>query len=235
MTEHAYVGSELELFAHATIWKSYVRRRIRKFVGREVLEVGAGLGGSTLVFCDGTPNRWVCLEPDPSLAAMLSQAIAQGTLPACCEALVGTLADVPAAPAFDTLLYLDVLEHIEDDRVELAAAAKRLRPGGHLIVLAPAHPWLYTPFDQAIGHYRRYTKRTLRDAAPEGLSQVRLDLLDSVGLLASLGNKLLLRSAAPSAGQIAFWDKVLVRLSRVADPLLGFRVGKSVLGVWCVR
>jgi hypothetical protein len=61
---------------------------------------------------------------------------------------------------------------------------------------------------------------------------VRLRYLDSVGLGASMANKLLLRSASPAVGQIGFWDRVLVRASTVFDPLLGYRLGKSILGVW---
>jgi hypothetical protein len=127
---------------------------------------------------------------------------------------------------------MDVLEHIADDRAELEMAADRLRPGGHLIVLAPAHQWLFAPFDAAIGHFRRYTKGTLGAAAPAALPLIRLVYLDSAGMLASLGNRLLLRSSMPTPRQIAFWDRVLVRCSRWTDPMFGYTLGKSVLAVW---
>lgn len=230
-----YVGSELDLFAAAANWKAYVGRRVAPYLGRAVLEVGAGHGGTTRALVRharaGTA-RWVGLEPDPTLAARLAAAIAAGELPAYCEAAVGTLEDI--RDRFDTILYMDVLEHIADDRAELARAADRLEPGGHLVVLAPAHPWLFTPFDAAIGHFRRYTRATLRDAAPPEapLGLARLDYLDSVGLLASLGNRLILKSALPTPRQIAVWDRLMVPLSTLLDPLTGRRLGKSVLGVW---
>jgi hypothetical protein len=154
-------------------------------------------------------------------------------VPGCCRVVVGTLEDASvSSEPFDTILYVDVLEHIEDDRGELALAARLLKPGGHLVVLSPAHRWLYTAFDSVIGHHRRYTRADLRAITPTGLALVRLDYLDSVGLLASLGNRLLLRQALPTPGQIALWDRVLVRLSTRLDPLFGNRLGKSVLGVW---
>jgi SAM-dependent methyltransferase len=233
MNENVYIGTELELFANATRWKGYVARQIAPYLGREVLEVGAGLGGTTRVFCRGTESRWVCLEPDPQLTAQITQQVEAGTLPRCCEPVVGTLETVgESLGRFDTLLYMDVLEHIEDDRAELNRAAAFLKPGGHVVALGPAHPSLYTPFDKAIGHYRRYTKSMMRALKPEGLELVRIAYLDTVGLLASLGNRLVLRSANPTPSQIAFWDSVLVRASTVADPLLGYTLGKSVLAIW---
>jgi SAM-dependent methyltransferase len=229
---YTYVGSELDLFATAINWKSYVRRQVSPFLGRDVLEVGAGHGGTTRLLCDGRADRWLCLEPDGSLADRLRAAIGNNDLPDCCRMRIGTLADLDEGATYDTILYMDVLEHIADDRAELELAADRLRAGGHLIVLAPAHQWLFTPFDAAIGHYRRYTKGTLRAVAPAGLPLIRLVYLDSAGMLASLGNRLILSSAMPTPGQIAFWDRLLVPCSRRIDRLLGHSLGKSVLAVW---
>ena len=204
MDNFTYVGDELDLFSAATNWKTYLRARVAPHLGPEVLEVGAGFGGTTRFLCDGTQRRWVCLEPDPALASRAGESIGRGGLPACCEAAVGTIADLPEGPSFDAILYIDVLEHIEDDAGEVARAAGRLRPGGRLIALSPAHPWLFTPFDEAIGHHRRYTRRTLAALTPaSGLELARLDYLDAVGMLASLGNKLLLNplDAQPRPGR----------------------------------
>ena len=235
MSNATYIGSELELFANAVVWKDYLRRRIAPFLGAEVLEVGAGLGGTTRLLCRGDHKRWVCLEPDPMLARQIEQAIHEGSLPSCCSEMVGTLEQIEAQPTFDTLLYIDVLEHIEDDRAELARAAGMLKPGGYVVALSPAHNWLFTPFDKVIGHYRRYTRPTMRALTPPTLEPVRIEYLDSVGLLASLANRLLLRQSMPTPGQIAVWDKGMVRVSKVLDPLLGHNLGKSVLGVWRKR
>lgn len=232
MPDYTYVGAELDLFAAATHWKSYLRRRVEPYLGPEVLEVGAGLGGTTRLLCRGEQRRWVCLEPDSTLADRLAEEIREHRLPDCCRLEIGTLADRPAEPEFDTLLYIDVLEHIEDDAAELARAAEWLRPGGHVVALSPAHQWLYTPFDKSIGHFRRYTKRTLAALTPPSLELVRLIYLDSVGLIASLGNRLLLGRAMPSPRQIAVWDRLMVPISRRLDPLLAHALGKSVLGVW---
>jgi len=228
----AYVGSELELFAAATNWKSYLSRQLQGFLGESVLEVGAGLGTTTLNLCRRPHRRWVCLEPDPAMTAALQGKRESGALPGCCEVRAGTLADLPTDEKFDSIIYIDVLEHIEDDRAEFQRAAEHLGLGGRIVVLAPAHQTLYSPFDQSIGHFRRYNRKMLSAAAPEGLPCERLKYLDTVGLLASLGNRYLLGSGMPTPRQIWTWDKLMVPVSRLIDPLLCYSLGKSILGVW---
>lgn len=198
----------------------------------DVLEVGAGIGSTTRHLCDGSQRTWLCLEPDRAMADRLAEAIARGELPACCRARAGTVRDLPPDARFDAILYVDVLEHVQDDSAELAAAARALKPAGALIVLAPAHGWLYSPFDRAIGHYRRYTRRSLAAVGPPGLRRLSLQYLDSVGLLASAGNRFILRKSLPTVRDIVRWDRLMVPLSRRLDPWLGFRVGKSVVGIW---
>ena len=100
-------------------------------------------------------------------------------------------------------------------------------------MMSPAHQWLFSPFDRAIGHFRRYDRKGLQRLTPQGLTLRRLRYLDSGGLLASLVNRFLLRSSTPGVRQIRVWDQILVRLSRLLDPLLGYRVGKSICAVWC--
>ena len=230
-----YLGTELELFASAVNWKSYLKRQIEPYLGRDVLEVGAGIGGTTRLLCEERGGRWVCLEPDPELAKALVRAREEGDLPVRCEVVVGTADSSRGLPPFDTILYIDVLEHIEDDAGEVRTAVDLLGEGGHLVVLSPAHPWLFTPFDQAIGHYRRYTRRSLLAITPPGLEVVRARYLDTAGLLASLGNRVLLKQSMPTPRQISAWDNGLVPVSKILDPILGFGLGKSVLSVWRKR
>jgi hypothetical protein len=228
----SYIGSELNLFSKATNWKAYYGRTIKKYLAGDILEVGAGIGSGTRILCDGSQRRWVCLEPDAEMSAAIERQIEDGSLPSCCESRNGTAMLLNGVDRFDAIVYIDVLEHIENDVDELSRAATLLKESGHLIVLSPAHQWLYTPFDREIGHYRRYSKKSLNEITPLRLRCVELRYLDSIGMLASLGNRLLLKSSMPTAGQINFWDKRLVPLSIFFDSLLQYRLGKSILGVW---
>ena len=171
-------------------------------------------------------------EPDGGLLIRLRESLAANPLPVPSRFLQGTVADLVLTDQFDTILYIDVLEHIEDDRGELGLCAPHVRPGGHIVLLAPAHDWLFSPFDRAIGHFRRYSTSRLAHITPEGLELRSAFYLDSVGMLASLANRALLKEASPTLRQIRFWDSTLVRLSRVLDPVTGRRIGKSVVGVW---
>lgn len=64
---------------------------------------------------------------------------------------------------------LDVIEHIEDDRMALRWMQERLQPGGLLLITVPAHPWFFTRHDEALGHHRRYTREAFRAIIPPGL------------------------------------------------------------------
>jgi SAM-dependent methyltransferase len=230
MTDFACGCDALNLFSVATTWKSYVHFHLRPYLSGDILEVGAGIGAATATFYDGTQRRWVCLEPDRDLADRIKSNLAPKL--AHCEIVVGTLSDLGPGEQFDSILYIDVLEHIAADAAELALAASHLKPNGTLAILAPALPWLFSPFDAAVGHYRRYTKSSLRSIVPRGLHERKCIYLDSAGMLASLGNKLILRSSVPSKAQIQFWDRAMVRISRYADRALNHMIGKSILGVW---
>jgi SAM-dependent methyltransferase len=228
----AYPGGELELFAAATNWKTYFASVLSRYVRGRVLEVGAGLGANTGHLINPAVTAWTALEPDPRFADSLRDNLARVGGMAERHVVTGTIADLPNEARFDTILYIDVLEHIEDDAAEARHAARLLAPGGRLVVLSPAHGFLYSPFDAAIGHYRRYSVAGLRAVTPPPLTTELYRLLDSVGLFASLANRLALRQADPTARQIAVWDRLMVPASRVLDRLSGYRFGKSVVIVW---
>lgn len=227
-----YIGNELELFSHAHNWKSYYRKKLTPFIKGDVLEAGAGIGETTLHLYNETVTSWTCLEPDARLAAQISDKINKKALPDACRLKIGTTDDYTLSPQFDSIIYIDVIEHIEDDHQELKRATALLRPGGYLVILVPAHQWLFSPFDQAIGHFRRYNKQRLLSAVPAELSLEKITYLDCFGLLASLMNKFFLKKSYPTIAQVRFWDRYIVPVSRFADPLLFNCTGKSLIGAW---
>jgi SAM-dependent methyltransferase len=235
MTESHYIGKELSIFALAVNWKRYYSTHIRPHLTGDVLEVGAGLGANTRFLKSRDVSSWTCIEPDPAMVEEMRSGFAKDGLLSDCLVETKTTESLGNDRRFDAILYLDVLEHIADDRAELDRAARLLRPSGKIIVLAPAHQWLFTAFDSAIGHYRRYDSRSLQALTPHGCRLISLSYLDSVGMLASLVNRIFLRQPMPKRGQILLWDRVFVRLSRVVDEVSFHRIGKSLLAVWQVE
>jgi SAM-dependent methyltransferase len=228
LEEFSYVGTELDLFADATNWKSYWSGHLRPFVRGEVLDVGAGLG-ATFEYLNEPAEAWTCLEPDPELARRIQQRF--GSHSKAPRVVTGTTSTLPTDARFDTVLYIDVLEHIEDDRAEVERATGLLKRGGSLIVLSPAHPFLYSPFDASVGHFRRYTASAMRALTPPGLALTELFFLDGLGAFASLFARIA-RRREPTKAQIRTWDRVIVPVSRATDIVTRRFVGRSLVGVW---
>jgi methyltransferase family protein len=231
-TDQAYIGQELSIFAHAINWKKYYTSIVQPYFGQRVVEVGAGIGATTAVMCDGTQTEWICLEPDAALRTEIDRLISSGKLPACCQTRGGYISDLLPKTLADTIIYIDVLEHIENDRIELETASAHLSSGGRLIVLSPAFNFLYSPFDKSIGHYRRYDRKMLAALTPSNCRVKKIIYLDSLGMATSLVNRFLLSQAMPTIAQIKFWDTYLIPISKSVDRVLGYRFGRSLLGIW---
>src|SRR3979411_522143 len=196
--QYIYPGSELALFEKAINWKKYFSFFIKPYIKKNVLEVGAGIGATTPFLNDGSSSKWILLEPDVVMAKELKEKNDRGEFPVNCEVITGTLEQLSPGNKFDTIVYIDVLEHIEDDCSEIKKAAGLLSEKGHLIILSPAFPGLLNPFDKAIGHYRRYTIRNLKKIMPVELEVVEMKYLDTIGFVASLANKILMRQSYPT-------------------------------------
>ena len=230
-----YQGQELPLFEKAINWKKYFSQIIRPFINGNVLECGPGMGATTKMLNKGTCDAWILLEPDIEMARLLRDKINSKELPPNSKVVEGTISAIENRPQFDTILYIDVLEHIKNDNTELGDAVSLLNPNGYLIVLSPAFNTLHSKFDDAIGHYRRYTKKDLKSLISGPMKQVILRYLDSSGFFLSYANKILLKQKYPTEKQIHIWDKYVVPVSKISDRLFNYSFGKSILGIWQKR
>lgn len=228
-----YIGEELSTFAHAVNWKKYWFSQVRPYLKGELLEVGSGQGNNTQLLLQ-LPHlsSITCLEPDEKLSRIHQDAYQASAQAIPVTFTHGFTSSIPGEALFDTIVYIDVLEHIERDVKELSEAARLLKPEGYVVVLSPAHNFLFSEFDKAVGHFRRYTVNTLKALEVRSLCGIRFFYLDSVGMFASLANRLLMNQSSPNLKQIHFWDNWLVRTSRIIDPLIGRKLGKTVIGVW---
>jgi len=224
-----YPGNELDLFQNALAWKTYFSKFLKPYLKGAVLEVGGGIGGTTSYLMNPDINSYTVLEPDPDLFQQLEERCASAEFPTLPTCLNGYISDLSPDARFDAIAYIDVVEHIPDDKKELALADRFLNPGGRLLILSPAFSCLWSPFDEAVGHVKRYTKSSLADAIPEGYELEEARYLDAVGAGLSLGNRLLKKDSHPTKAQINLWCRYCLPLSRVLDPLLHAFWGRSVL------
>ena len=232
-TDQFGAAGDLERLGTARHFFEWVLDEFEPYLHGSVLEVGAGLGTITRLLADRYPGlRLVALEPAQNVFGELSSVAALSPNVTACQA---TLADYRAAGdrRFDAVMYLNVLEHIEDDAAELRLAADALRHGGALLVFGPAMNVLYSELDHRAGHYRRYDTEGLRTLIEHaGLQPVYTRYFDVLGVLPYLVVYRLLRREAISGSSMWGYDRVLVPLSRAlqravpAPPL-----GKNVIAV----
>jgi SAM-dependent methyltransferase len=197
-------------------YNAWLLERARPYLGERVVDVGAGIGTFTVELAR-LAESVVALEPDPEEAEVLRSRFAGDDH---VSVLQCTAAELPADEApFDAAICFNVLEHVRDDVEALRAVHARLRPGGHLLLLVPAHPALYGATDRAVDHVRRYDRATLRRSVEAaGFELLELRHVNPVGALGwAVSSRLLRRSEIP-AGPLALYDR-LVPLLKALDRL----------------
>ena len=148
-----YPGEELDNFDKATIWRKYIYLEIKKFIKGNVLEVGAGIGSFTRNYM-GLAEKLTLSEVDANNYLIIKEKFKNKKI------RVSNKITEKLNDTFNTIMYLNVLEHIKDDKNEILGALKKLEKNGHLIILVPAHNKLFSEFDKAVGHFRRYEKNS---------------------------------------------------------------------------
>ena len=131
---------------------------------------------------------------------------------------------------YDSILYLDVLEHIENDHQEIIKAFNSLKDGGKLIINVPAFQHLYSNFDKDVKHFRRYSKKTLLNLI-KNLNYLSYELkyYDSLGYILSLMSKLFTKNYKNNFNKkIKLWNS-LIPLSKILDTLIFHIFGKSLI------
>jgi hypothetical protein len=194
----------------------------------DILEVGAGIGTNVPYLWNEHICTWTCLEPDYILAEQIEKNVKYPI-----TKIVGTTLDICNKKIkYDCLIYIDVLEHIEDDDMELDRAFNLLDKQGRIILLLPAHQSLYSSFDRQVGHFRRYNKKMIMKLVSRYTEKIKdFRYLDSIGYFLSIVNRYILGQNLPTQKQIRFWNNVIISFSQMIDPLIGYSFGKSCLVV----
>jgi len=200
----------LQSVRKASGFNRWLTRQIMPYVGQRVLEAGCGIGNLTELFLDR--ERLVCLDNDRFYVEWIGRRFGYLENIAVQEADLARLEQCPGLrdEKLDTIICLNVLEHIADDEQVLRNFYDVLQPGGHAIILVPADPRLYTGVDRALGHCRRYEPATLtermRAAGFEIASCQGFNRLGALGWYVS-GNWLGKETLSP--GQMKLYERLL--------------------------
>ncbi len=231
MTPNAAATSADFEFAALAEAVNYPRALIAEFspaLHGAVIEIGAGIGQMTPLLLDLPQiSRLLSIEPDPLFASRF-----RDTHPAV-EFIEGTIAQAPAAGLWDAILSINVLEHIQDDRTELAAYADLLSARkGALCIFVPARPELYSPIDRDFGHFRRYTRAELRQKLQSaGFTVERLSYFNSAGYFAWWLNFRLLKKRRFEVAKVRAFDRFIFPIVHAAESLVRPPFGQSLLAV----
>jgi SAM-dependent methyltransferase len=199
---------------------SWMARLLRRHLGDNVLELGAGLGTLTGRLM-GRRLRYVACEKDPLyLHSLRNRFLRTPSVevmqldPACPMDYEGLEA------SFDTVLCLNVLEYLEEPEVTVRSAARCLKDGGRLVVLAPQSPALYGSLDKTLGHRRRFRRKQLEELVKgAGLEVEQVLHLNKVASPAWLFNSRILRTRYFGKPALKIFDKT-VWLWETIDPIL---------------
>ena len=179
-------------------------------------------------------TRLVGLEPDRDLARRVEpdRHLAPGNSSPSIEIRHGGLSDLPLDERYDTIVYIDVLEHIEKDRDEVRRPRRDCIPAVTSSFL-PRRSRRSSASSTAPSDIAGATPpRRLKTLTPETLEVIDTRYLDSLGACLSAANRLVLRRSMPTTANILFWDRYVVPASRVFDHALGRFVGRSVVCIW---
>jgi SAM-dependent methyltransferase len=218
----------LEDLSMAVRYRRYLFELLEPHLGDSVLEVGAGLGDFAAQLTGR--RRLVVTDSDPFCVWSLRQRL--GDRP---EVEVGTLdlqGEVAVGWPVESVVAINVLEHLEDDVRALGTLRSLVVPGGNLLVLVPGYPSLYGEFDRVVGHRRRYTPAALRHAVEA--AELDVEVLKPVnlpGALAWWAAVRVGRRARPTPALVKLYDRFVVPLVCILERRFEPPFGQSLLCV----
>jgi glycosyltransferase involved in cell wall biosynthesis len=218
------LAGTLENLDDAVQYVDWISSLVVPHVAGRVLEVGAGHGTFSTRLAEAA-SELVISEPSARAAMLLRERFGAGT-----SVVQADLEDAASDGPFDTMVLINVLEHLADDEKALALMYDGLAPGGRIVVFVPAHEMLYSAYDRSIGHYRRYRRgELLRKVERANLRVVDAHYVNAIGFFAWYVTARLLRKRPTQAGLVRTYDRLVVPLARAVESRVRPPFGQSVL------
>lgn len=228
-TAFEYFGRDLESMFFARNYYDWMLGVFAPFVGSRILEVGAGTGTFTDELLKLEPQMLAAVEPSANMNPVLSRRFAGHKVVTTHESYLSDLSG-KFNRRFDTVFYVNVMEHVPDDMAEVGHALDSLAPGGHLLIFVPAMPWLFGSADRLFGHHRRYTKQTLGALFQDrDVSIMDCRYFDLLGVLPWWASFVWLQKQALSPWMVKLYDRVVVPFASRLEDLVEPPLGKNLL------
>jgi SAM-dependent methyltransferase len=230
----SYPGRELESMVFAANYHRWILDIFRPYLGKRIVEVGAGSGSFSELLLETRPERLDSVEPSanmyPLLADHLRHLNSDGIGHAHQGTLMGILDSLRTAGTPDSIVYVNVLEHVEDDVAELRAMNSLLRAGGHALIFVPANMWLMSDMDRSLGHFRRYTMKELRTKCEQAGFQVKRAFhFDFLGIAPWWIKYRMMKSKTMEPEAVRLYDRAVVPVARILETFLSPPVGKNLV------
>ena len=222
--------SELELMSKAVNYNKWILEKIRNYLGKRILEVGAGMGTFTSFFLDR--EKIISVDVAPNCVDYLKQRFKN--IPQVDVLQMDVSGDSETkkilGEGIDTIVCLNVLEHIEDDLKALKNLRDVLIPNGKLILMVPAFPFAFGTIDQLDGHFRRYKKRELKNKLEScGFKLLKIFYFNSLGLWGWYFNNRMVKKKSNSLQQVLFYDRVFVPILSFFERIISPPFGQSLM------
>jgi len=228
-----YEGSDLDSMSLANNYNNWILDCFDKYIGNTLLEVGAGTGSLSKLILERYKKDTYLLEPSANLFTKLQSNFRDISNFSNQNILKGTLQENQEFfrnKDVDSIFYMNVLEHIKDDVAELKLSYDLLNADGHILTFSPALPQLYGEVDKQVGHYRRYYLNQMKSKMTEvGFKVVDSYYFDFVGMLLWWGKFKLLKSKNQDAGNVKFFDSILVPILKKLEYHKLLPIGKNIV------
>jgi len=203
-------GRTLEVFTGTPRLNAWLFSKLAPHVQGDVLEIGSGIGNLSRLIVDQAKTVVLSDMETHYLDALAATFAGDRRVTVAPFDLDGEPPSVIATRRFDAIVAVNVVEHIRDDHALVRRLAALLNPGGKLVVYVPACPFAYGSLDRALGHYRRYTPRSLAALLESaGLQTPRPAYMNFFGLFGWALNGRLLRRERLSHRQLAVFERLM--------------------------
>ncbi len=224
-----YSGTELEAMAQARNYCQWILRYFAPYLGQKIVEIGAGSGTfSQLLLTRAETTQLVLFEAAANLFPILRRRFSDPRV----ELHQGPFDPAVSGEPPDSIVLVNVLEHINDDRLLLSQIYSSLRAGGSLLLFVPAGQWNYGSLDKAFEHHRRYSRADLRRKLERaGFRVERQRYINFMGIASWFLAGKVLRQTTIKSSQVRWYDRWVIpwsfRLEHFCEP----PIGQSLLAV----